>query len=351
MPHQASERDVRPMRGNPGLVAGASAALIASAAAALAAQPVIEACATRPDVLGLSRIVEVDTSSGPMFGKTPAGGFDILKDGEVILTFDDGPSRSHTPAVLKALAAQCTKATFFMVGRMAAAEPAMVREVAKAGHTVGVHTWSHAKLQGIADDKMKDEIERGLSMVSTAMQGPIAPFFRFPYLRTTHASRAYLTERHVASFGIDVDSRDFETRDGNAVKEKVLAQLAVRHKGIVLFHDIQASTAGSILEILAALKAHGYKVVHVVPKAPATTLAKYDAFAEQELAKRRHHAANEPLAPRSLVWPQSDAAATGNAPKEALPWAQPSQVKATVSKTAGSTKSEAMPWFMQWLQP
>ncbi len=199
--------------------------------AARAAEPAVEACATSNDVLGLSRIVEIDTDKGPVFGRTPNGEFDFLRDGEVVLTFDDGPSRSTTRAVLEALDAQCTKATFFMVGRMAVADPAMVREVAKHGHTISAHTWSHAKLQSLDPDKAKDEIELGFSAVARALQGPVAPFFRYPYLRTSPASMAYLKERKVASFGIDVDSRDFKTRDGATVKATVLAQLAERRKG------------------------------------------------------------------------------------------------------------------------
>ncbi len=75
----------------------------------------------------------------------------------------------------------------------------------------------------------------------------------------------------------------------------------------MLFHDIQPSTAHALKEILDALKAHGYKVVHLVPKAPATTLADYDTLADREIAHRKLAAAKEPLAPRSVVWPQTGA--------------------------------------------
>jgi peptidoglycan-N-acetylglucosamine deacetylase len=108
--------------------------------------PPVAACATQDNVLGLSRVVEVDAADGPLFGRVHNGGYDFLHDGEVVLTFDDGPLRHYTRAVLKALDAHCTKATFFMVGRMAVADPEMVREVASHGHTIGAHTWSHAKL-------------------------------------------------------------------------------------------------------------------------------------------------------------------------------------------------------------
>ena len=300
--------------------------------------PAIDACATHSDVLGLSRIVEVDTSNGPHFGHTRVGEFDFLHDGEVVLTFDDGPLRPYTPAVLKALDAHCTKATFFMVGRMAVADPAMVREVAKRGHTIGSHTWSHAKLQVLELDKAKTEIELGVSGVSRALQAPIAPFFRFPYLRPSKVSVDYLKSRNIGSFAIDIDSRDFETRDPAAVKATVMAQLSKLRKGILLFHDIQPSTAHGIKDILDALKAGGFKVVHMVPKAPAATLAQYDAQADLAIAHRKLAVAKQPLASRSLVWPQTDAV-------------KPAAPASAAKKTNASAGEADMPTFNKWVQP
>lgn len=337
------------MRRRHALVVGVACLFACAPLAGATAVPGLDACATRPDLLGLSRIVEIDTDKGPLFGTTPRGEFDFLAEGEVVLTFDDGPSRRHTKAVLEALDAHCTKATFFMVGRMAVSDPAMVREVASRGHTVGVHTWSHAKLQGIDPDKAKDEIELGLSAVARAMRGPVAPFFRFPYLRTTPQSKRYLKSRHVASFGIDVDSRDFKTRSGAKVKATVLAQLAKRRKGILLFHDIQLSTAQGIKDILDALKARGYKVVHIVPKAAATTLADYDTLADRELLRRNAAKTKQPLATRSVVWSQQSG--TDEQGREVLPWAKsPSPAKRATKAKAMST-SEGVPWYEQLWQP
>lgn len=310
--------------------------LLAAGQSALAEDaPRVEACATQDDRLGLSRIVEVDTDTGPMFGRTHAGAFDFLKKGEVILTFDDGPLRPYTRAVLKALDEHCTKATFFMVGRMAVSDPAMVREVAKHGHTIAAHTWSHARLQGMEFDKAKDEIEMGFSAVASALKAPIAPFFRFPYLRTSKETVAYLKSRSIAAFAIDVDSRDFETKDGEKVKAKVLADLDKRKKGILLFHDIQPSTASALKGILDELKARGYKVVHVVPKHPASTLAEYDTRAQAEIANRKLALKKKPLASRSVVWSNADSKAGG----EVLPWKHVS----TASNRDDSSKAQKEP--------
>ena len=320
------------------------------ALAAPSTAPQVEACATHKDVLGLSRIVEVDATGGPLFGRVAHGGYDFLKDGEIVLTFDDGPLRAYTRAVLKALDEHCTKATFFMVGRMAAGDPAMVREVAAHGHTIASHTWSHAKLQGLAEDKARDEIELGFSAVAQAAKAPIAPFFRFPYLRPNPSAANYLKTRDIASFTIDVDSRDFRTRDGEAVEKTVLAQLAGRRKGILLFHDIQPSTAHALPAILSELKKHGFKVVHLVPKHPATTLAEYDAQAERLIAHRALAAAKEPLAPRALTWAQSSDG-TG---REASPWtAQTTADGASQQSAAAKPTNEdsTVPWYKQWLLP
>ena len=103
------------------------------------------ACAN-PDALGVSRVVEIDTTGGPGFGFEHFKQLDFLADKEVVLTFDDGPWPVNTPSVLKALADECTKAVFFPIGKHATYHPEILKQVAAAGHTVGAHTWSHANL-------------------------------------------------------------------------------------------------------------------------------------------------------------------------------------------------------------
>ena len=327
------------------MISALAATLLAQAAVAA---PLVDACATRDDVLGISRVIEVDTAKGPMFGPSPQGAFDVLDDREVILTFDDGPLRPYTSQVLEALNSHCTKATFFMVGRMAAADPAMVKEVAKRGHTVGAHTWSHARLQTVGLRRAKDEIEFGFSAVAKALGRPIAPFFRFPYLRMSDTAIGYLKSRNVASFHIDIDSRDFDTRNGATVKRRVLSQLTKRGKGILLFHDIQPSTAQALKGILNELKARGFKVVHMVPKEDATTLAYYDAKAAREIERRRLAIAKQPLANRSVVWPAAGGANTSGK-QEVLPWENKARSTTRRKKRRARRASNSWySWFGSW---
>src|SRR5262249_20448461 len=94
---------------------------------------------SHPNALGISRVVEIDTTGGPGFGFEHFKSHDFLREGEVVLTFDDGPWPKNTPAVLAALAAHCTKAIFFPIGLHATYEPGILKQVAAAGHAVGSH--------------------------------------------------------------------------------------------------------------------------------------------------------------------------------------------------------------------
>ena len=117
----------------------------ASSAPAAAPAPAAAKC-DNPNALGVARVVEIDTTGGPGFGFEHFKAYDFLRDHEIVLTFDDGPWPGHTPAVLKALADQCTKAVFFPIGKHAGWHPEIMKQVAAAGHTVGSHTWSHKDL-------------------------------------------------------------------------------------------------------------------------------------------------------------------------------------------------------------
>src|SRR5437899_11546001 len=130
---------------------------------------------SNPNALGVSHVVEIDTTGGPGFGFEHFKSHDFLREGEVVLTFDDGPWPKNTPAVLAALAAHCTKAIFFPIGLHATYEPGILKQVAAAGHAIGSHPWCHqdlsktkgnclvnGKVQAVEYDP-KDESEKGIS--------------------------------------------------------------------------------------------------------------------------------------------------------------------------------------------
>jgi peptidoglycan/xylan/chitin deacetylase (PgdA/CDA1 family) len=239
----------------------------------------------KPSGMGLSRIVEIDTTGGPGFGVQDFNQYDFLREKEVVLTFDDGPWPDNTPAVLKALADNCLKGTFFEIGEHAKWHPQITKEVVEAGMTIGTHTWSHKDLarKPYANDleQAKKEIEMGFSAVHMAAGVPIAPFFRFPYLQHPPQLLAYFAERSIATFSTDLDSVDFRKRKGEQMVQSVMSQLEKRGKGIILMHDFQHSTAEGLPELIRQLQAGGYKVVHMVPREPLTTLSQYDEMVIQ----------------------------------------------------------------------
>jgi peptidoglycan/xylan/chitin deacetylase (PgdA/CDA1 family) len=189
--------------------------------------------------------------------------------------------------VLKALADECLKATFFEIGEHATWHPEITKQVIAAGMTLGTHTWSHKELARNPYAKdielAKTEIEMGFSAVNRAAGGgKVAPFFRFPALQHPPQLLSYLAERNIGVFSTDIDSRDFKLHKPEDVIKSVMNQLEKHGKGIILMHDFKQHTAEALPELLHQLKAGGYKVVHMVPKGEVTTVPKYDEMLAHE---------------------------------------------------------------------
>jgi peptidoglycan/xylan/chitin deacetylase (PgdA/CDA1 family) len=252
-----------------------SATVTAWAQTAQAPAPAKSTC-SNPNALGVSRVVEIDTTGGPGFGFEHFKAYDFLRDKEVVLTFDDGPWPGHTAAVLKALADQCTKAVFFPIGKHSGWHPDIMKQVAAAGHSVGSHTWSHRDLSKLSQQDGVTEIEKGVAGVSIALGNkPTAPFFRFPALRHPPELLKYVGERNIGVFSTDMDSFDFKMRKPDQVIASVMKKLEKHGKGIILMHDFQQATAHAAPELLKKLKDGGYKVVQMVGKTPLEPKKEY----------------------------------------------------------------------------
>ncbi|MEZ5853836.1 MAG: polysaccharide deacetylase family protein [Hyphomicrobiaceae bacterium] len=238
-------------------------------------------CPGNPNALGVSRVVEIDTKSGPGFGFEHFKEHDFLRPGEVVLTFDDGPWPT-TPAVLAALKAHCTKAMFFVIGKHSTYYPEILRQVAEDGHTIGTHTWSHANLESkkLDENARKAEIEMGISAARHSLADKaddVRAFFRFPALRHPADMMAYLGKRNVAVWSTDIDSFDFKLRSAKRLVPSIMAKLKKHGKGIVLMHDFQKHTAEAVSQLLTELKAGGYQVVQVTANNTVASLPEFDA--------------------------------------------------------------------------
>lgn len=266
------------VRGYQRAAARMTAATAVLAAAVLQALPrpaaAAEACPGRPDALGTERVLEVDPK-GVRVGTKSFPGTLPLAPREVVLTFDDGPWPKTTPAILDALAAECVRATFFLIGDNAKARPALVRRELAEGHTVAHHSMTHpaATLARLPFDAAMAEIRKGIAADENAAYGtsgaaPRVPFFRFPGFASTPELLEELDRAGIAVFGADFWASDWNKMTPEAELELVLKRLEAAGGGIVLFHDTKAQTAAMIPAFLKALKERGYKVVHIVPARP-----------------------------------------------------------------------------------
>ncbi len=228
-------------------------------------------CPGHPGALGTSRTLVVDPRQHPRIGTMQYAETLPLSDHEVVLTFDDGPLPHNSDQVLDILAAQCVKATFFTIGRMAQAAPEGVRKLRDAGHSIGTHTQNHpAGMKRMSIERARTEIDDGIASVKTALgdDAALSPFFRIPGLSRTEA-----VEDYVASQGIQIWSADFPADDwhhisSSRVYDIAMKRLEAKGRGILLLHDIQARTVAALPKILRELKGRGYRIVHVVPATP-----------------------------------------------------------------------------------
>lgn len=248
------------------MMAGALAATVIGIASTGAAE------CPRKDALGTSRILSVDPKTTPRVGLKSFPQTLPLADREVVLTFDDGPNPPTTSKVLAALAQECVRATFFLIGQHAAQHPDMVKRIAREGHTIGHHSFSHPFMGHIPFEKAMADIDRGIAADEMALHGtstttPSTPFFRFPYFESTPALLDLLQSRGIIVFGADLWASDWEEMTPEQQLKLVTERLAASGRGIILFHDNKARTAAMMPAFLRYLRENSYRVVHIVPVA------------------------------------------------------------------------------------
>src|ERR1700722_1484162 len=247
------------------------AAIAAAGAFIFAGTARADDCPGPPDALGTSRVLVVEPGEFSQIGIMQYHQSLPLNDKEVVLTFDDGPIPRYSNAVLDTLAAQCVKATYFLVGAMARAYPATVRRIYEEGHTIGTHTENHpARMQKLPIEKVRQEIDAGIADVGAALGDPteLAPFLRIPGLARTDAIDEELAARSLIVFSSDTVADDWHRRIRPAdIVSRAMSRLEARGKGILLLHDIHPATVAALPELLAKLKAAGFHIVHVVPAA------------------------------------------------------------------------------------
>jgi peptidoglycan/xylan/chitin deacetylase (PgdA/CDA1 family) len=264
--YERAKKHFRTREGVMIVLRAAAAALIACAATAQAAN------CPRKDALGTARVLAVDAAHFPRVGLKNFPQTLPLDDHEVVLTFDDGPWPPTAPRVLGALARECVRATFFLIGKPASEHPELVRRIAAEGHSIGHHTWLHRSLLQIKPSETTEEIDHGISAVEKALHGtettiPSTPFFRFPGFETTPATLDLLQSRGIVVFGADLWASDWNPMTPKQELKLLIDRLKTARKGIILLHDPKAQTAAMLPDFLRYLRENHYRVVHIVPAA------------------------------------------------------------------------------------
>jgi peptidoglycan/xylan/chitin deacetylase (PgdA/CDA1 family) len=232
-------------------------------------KPVAVSCPGHPDALGTSRVITVTPAEFKRIGSMQYKQELPLKDHEVVLTFDDGPIPPYTNVILDELAAQCVKATYFLVGEMAQNFPYLVRRIYNAGHTIGTHSQRHPLgFQHLSEKRVEQEVDGGIASVDAALGNPkaLAPFFRIPGLGRSEMNEKFLAAHSLVTWSADVVADDwFRGIRPNQIVDRAIKRLNEKGRGILLLHDIHPATVIALPRLLKELKEQGYRVVQVVP--------------------------------------------------------------------------------------
>jgi peptidoglycan/xylan/chitin deacetylase (PgdA/CDA1 family) len=233
--------------------------IIASIASAVPAH----ACDS--NTLGTSRALKVSTKEIIGVGRDyPALG---LAHGEIILTFDDGPVPDTTPAILDILDKECVRATFFMVGKRAEAQPELAKLVRERGHAIGSHSYTHRELNRLPADEANDDVRRGYEAVEKAAYGAAADrprLVRFPGFKSTPALVSFVREHHGTVVNTNISPADWRGQPAGVTFERLRSLLDRQDRGILILHDSQPETVKLLPMLIAEMKARKMKVVHLV---------------------------------------------------------------------------------------
>jgi peptidoglycan-N-acetylglucosamine deacetylase len=195
---------------------------------------------------------------GPVTGRGP-------RQRVAFLTFDDGPNPGVTERVLEVLERAAVPATFFMVGKHVDRYPDTAIAVARAGHEIGNHTYSHQKLHRVGPRRAAEEIRRGHEAIAERT-GVVPRSFRAPHgYRSPFVARALAPYRYRVfgwTFGV------WDTARPGAERIRARMQRGLRPGSILLLHDGDGyqplgdrwQTAAALEGIITDVRAAGYRL-------------------------------------------------------------------------------------------
>lgn len=211
--------------------------------------------------------------TGQMFGPTFTGLAPASK--QLALTYDDGPNDPHTLHLLDVLARHDVHATFFLIGRYVQQRPDIARQIAKAGHTVGNHTFTHPLLTFKSTSRIRQELSRCRSVLQEAI-GEHSNFFRPPFGGRRPAVLRIARELGLKPVMWNVTGYDWNAPPSEVIERKAAKQ--IRGGNVILLHDgghkhMGTNRSQSVLATNALIeryKSEGYEFV-TIPQMMSTT--------------------------------------------------------------------------------
>lgn len=187
----------------------------------------------------------------------PAAGEEEMEMPMVALTFDDGPRRSTTTQLLDGLAQRKVPATFFVVGSRVKGNEALLQRMAREGHQIGVHTYSHTQLTGLSSAQVACEIQQGRQALTQAL-GPGDYWLRPPFGLVNSCVKACADSPIILW---SVDPEDWKDKNTARIVDHVVSN--AKDGDIILLHDMYPSSVQAALEIVDRLGERGFCFVTV----------------------------------------------------------------------------------------
>ncbi len=175
----------------------------------------------------------------------------------IALTFDDGPRRATTSALLDGLAQRGVRATFFLIGSQLVGNEDLVTRMDAEGHQIGIHTYDHVKLTGLSRADFDDQVGKTRWALERIL-GRDGFALRPPYGMHDELVRA-MAGCPIVLWSIDPE--DWGDRNTAREVEHIVSQ--ARDGSIVLLHDIYPESVQAALQVVDRLHEQGYFFVTV----------------------------------------------------------------------------------------
>jgi peptidoglycan/xylan/chitin deacetylase (PgdA/CDA1 family) len=181
----------------------------------------------------------------------------IVEKKKVALTFDDGPDSEYTPMLLDGLAERNVKATFFVIGKQAEAQPQIMERMVKEGHLIGNHTYNHVDIRHMTESAAEKEIIKANEVIEK-YTGEEPCFLRPPF-----GSSSSKMEKKMEMISVlwTIDTMDWACQNESKICSTVYRE--IKENSIILMHDEYPTSVRAALSVVDRLQKEGYEFVTV----------------------------------------------------------------------------------------